>query len=685
MTIAQVGGAAMRRIVGGDPVERTAAMVSTTSVGTTFGPGLLPRGGTDQAIATGLVSAIQYGMVVTSQSMFAGIAKAIVGDDGSARKQVQRHLVQAGVTGVVAAAGFAVERLLPVRRGEPLRRAVVRTTGRRMARVGAAGVVIAAVTAADEATGQGRPGLRALTFGGSVAAGAALAGWQIHTYRSEGLDELPPAVDPLALQTEPEPETIPERAPMPPLARSLAVGVAVSAGLHILAVAESAVAGVIGSGVLKVAPGSRHLARAGGHAVALGALGAGCVAGIEYINRKAELGGAAIDAAYTTPPSSRTVSGGPASVVQWSTLSREGVRLVNMALTPKEISDVTGTPLDTVASPVRAFAGLASGPTIDARVDLVMDELERLGAFERSVICVASPTGSGYVNYVAIETMEYLTRGDCATVALQYSLRPSFLSLDRVAMGRDQNRALFHALSGRLRGIPQEQRPRLVGFGESLGAHTMQDAFLYEGASGFHRAGIDRALFLGTPAGSKWATQWRLAPERTDPDSEVVEVPSYQAWLALDQKDRDRHRFVLLSHPEDPIPKFAPELLVQEPEWLGPQDTRPAGVPPHAHWYPITTFFLTLVDTKNAMTVVPGTFVARGHDYRADLARMVSVAYDLPVSDEELGSIERALRERERVWAERRLVAEQVEQAKEAVRRQMSSWGLTPSEAVPAV
>ena len=138
---------------------------------------------------------------------------------------------------------------------------------------------------------------------------------------------------------------------------------------------------------------------------------------------------------------------------------------------------------------MRAFAGLASAPTEDARVDLVMEDLERLGAFERSVLCVASPTGSGYVNYVAVETLEYLTRGDCATVALQYSLRPSFLSLDRVAMGREQNRALFHALSWRLRAMPEDRRPRLVGFGESLGAHTIQDAFLYEGVAGLHRVG----------------------------------------------------------------------------------------------------------------------------------------------------------------------------------------------------
>ena len=66
-------------------------------------------------------------------------------------------------------------------------------------------------------------------------------------------------------------------------------------------------------------------------------------------------------------------------------------------------------------------------------------------------------------------------------------------------MGREQNRAMLHALTWRIRAIPENRRPKLLVFGESLGAHTMQDAFLHEGTRGFDRAGVDRALFIGTP------------------------------------------------------------------------------------------------------------------------------------------------------------------------------------------
>jgi uncharacterized membrane protein len=181
---------------------------------------------------------------------------------------------------------------------------------------------------------------------------------------------------------------------------------------------------------------------------------------------------------------------------------------------------------------------------------------------------------------------------------------------------------------------------------------------------------MDRALFLGTPAGSKWAKQWRLDPKRADPDGEVAEVASYAEWLALPDEDRARCRYVLLSHHEDPITRFEPALIVQRPGWLGPAASRPPGISPLASWYPLTTFVLTLVDVKNAMDVTPGRFAARGHDYRADVARMVSEAYGLPAADAELLAVETALRRREAIWAQRRLVAEQLRRAKEAVQRQ---------------
>jgi len=677
-------------LAGGDIAERAAVLASTAMAGTSFGPGLLPRRGMDQALATGIVAAANHGLVMTSQSACAALARRFVRDDGTPSGSARAYAAQAAVSAGIAVAGAGAKRVLAPRPGEPVRRAALRTASRRGFRVGLTGAALAAVAAVDAAVGGRRPGLRVLAAGGGLLVGTALAGWQIYRFHAAAETDparLGPPVDPLADEPA-DGDTKTEQVPLPPVPKSLLLGAAVNAGLHGMAVAESVFSRGMAAGMRRVVPGAAPVAGMVGHAAALGVTVGGLGAAVGYLNRRAESGGSAIDAAYTTPPDTGTVSGGPASAVAWPSLSREGVRFVNLALTPQEIAAVTGVPVAQVKAPVRAFAGLASAPTVDVRVDLVMEDLARLGAFDRSVLCVASPTGSGYVNYVAIETLEYLTRGDCATVALQYSLRPSFLSLDRVAMGREQNRALLHALEWRLQGLPEGRRPRLVGFGESLGAHTMQDAFLHEGASGLHRVGMDRALFLGTPAESKWAKQWRLDPKKADPNSEVAEVASYAEWLALPADERARRRYVLLSHHEDPITRFEPALIVQEPGWLGLVSGRPPGISHLACWYPLTTFVLTLVDLKNAMSVTPGRFAARGHDYRADLARMVSEAYQLPVTDDELLAIEHALRRREAQWAQRRLLAEQLRRAQEAVQRQTKAWGLagdvTAASAPPA-
>ncbi|HVB42850.1 MAG TPA: alpha/beta-hydrolase family protein [Streptosporangiaceae bacterium] len=660
-------------LAGSDTTQQTAVLASMATVGLSFEPGLLPRSGMDQALATGIVAAVQHGLVMTSQSAYAALARKLAADDGTQPGRVRNRAVRAAVGIGVASAGAVVQRLLAERPGEPLRRAALRTLGHRTVRIGLAGAAVSAVSAADAAVGSNRPGLRVLAASGGVLAGSAFAAVQIRRYHvgeKTAAAGLRPVADPLTGEVPGAPAPAAPQPGIPPVTRSLLLGAAISASLHVLALGERMFSRRLSAAISRAAPDAGPLADLVGHATALGVTVAGLAAAVEYVNRRAETGGSAIDAAYTSPPAGSTVSGGPASAVAWPSLSREGVRFVNMALTRQEIAEVTGTPVEAVRAPVRAFAGLASAEIVDVRVDLVMADLARLGAFERSVLCVASPTGTGYVNYVAIETLEYLTKGDCATVALQYSLRPSFLSLDRVAMGREQNRALLHALEWRLRSLPEGRRPRLVGFGESLGAHTMQDAFLHEGVSGPHRVGMDRALFLGTPAQSKWAKQWRLDPKHADPDGEVAEVASYSEWLALPPPERAQCRYVLLSHHEDPITRFEPALAIQRPGWLGPAERRPAGISHLARWYPFTTFVLTLVDVKNALDVTPGIFVARGHDYRADLARMVSEAYELPAGESELLAVERALRRREAAWAQRRLVAEQLRRAGEAISRQ---------------
>jgi uncharacterized membrane protein len=119
------------------------------------------------------------------------------------------------------------------------------------------------------------------------------------------------------------------------------------------------------------------------------------------------------------------------------------------------------------------------------------------------------------------------------------------------------------------------------------------------------------------------------------------------------------------------------DLLIQQPSWLGDPETRPRGVPKAQKWVTFTTFVQTLFDMNNAMNVVPGEFVARGHDYRADLARFVREAYGLTATEDQLDRIEATLRRNE---TERAL---RIESAKVAPDAATSSGGELGAAAQP--
>jgi uncharacterized membrane protein len=279
--------------------------------------------------------------------------------------------------------------------------------------------------------------------------------------------------------------------------------------------------------------------------------------------------------------------------------------------------------------------------------------MDRTGAWNRSLLVLVCPTGSGYVNYCATAAVQYLTRGDVATVTLQYSKRPSPLSLGKIGDAREQSRLLWSRIAERLRDVPRERRPRVVLFGESLGAHVSQDVFLHWGTLGLGALGIDRALWVGTPYSSGWMQQvTRGDRPDTDPDYVAV-VNDYGQIEAMPPERRARMRYVLLSHDNDGVTKFGSDLLLRAPRWLrertaGVQEVppySPRGIPTGMRWRPVATFFQVLVDMKNAQ--VPGAYLASRHDYRPELARFVNEVYGLGAGEDLLRRVEAALEQRE--------------------------------------
>ena len=80
------------------------------------------------------------------------------------------------------------------------------------------------------------------------------------------------------------------------------------------------------------------------------------------------------------------------------------------------------------------------------------------------------------------------------------------------------------------------------------------------------------------------------------------------------------------------------------------------------------------------MNVVPGTFVANGHDYRASLPRMVSVAYDLPADDATIATMEQVLAARELRWAEERVIEQAYADARSDVAERLAKWGVVADQ-----
>jgi len=618
--------------------------VAAASVPRSLQRTLMKRSTSDQAVITGAAMAINYGLAVLVHDFIEGLTQWRAGDELEDRGWRGRT---AAADAAAMVAGFALQTAFQQQPGEQLSRGAVRTTGYLLSVAGFAGTATAAIQEGmqvlDERTDD-RWKFRSLPLTILTGAGFSLV-QQRGLLRRYGKDD----------------RALFEEQGKVSSAQAIVTGAMVSAGLALISAAERKVATTTSEGLARLFPGKERGWRTPGHLLSLGLMGAGLSAGLHHVYRRVESVASKAEPGLEKQPTSEYVSGGIGSHVPYDALSRQGQRHVNTFIRPEWIEQTMGEPAK--AHPIRIFVGLDSAPSEEDRVALALKELDRTNAFDREVLLVVSPTGTGYVNYQAVESLEYLTRGDCATVTLQYSKRPSPLSLERVEVGRKQNEMLFQSLWERFEKMEPSERPRLVVFGESLGAHTSQDAFVHRGTRGLQDRGIDSALWIGTPFASEWKSEVLGRPRH---DTDTALIGQFNAISDIEQLDDDRAgrlRYVMLTHNNDAVAYFGPDLFLACPPWLGPPETRPEGVPKSARYGPVITFLQTLVDMKNSMSVVPGVFEAKGHDYRADLARFVRAVYRLDATEEQMERIDEALRN----FETRR--AEWIEQHKKAAHK----------------
>ena len=582
----------------------TGAAVGAVATPYTFQRTFMTRSDLDQAIVTGLGFTLTHALASTIQeTLQSGVAlasRSVSGDTSPAAWS--RSTIAADL--VAAAGGMLVQRIFRQRENERLSRAAIRTAGHAIAVTGATG---AAVGGIQESTDHPNGWRAAATVAGATGLVAAQREWDRR--RREAL------LDDQGL----EPSTISP-------ARSLAMGAGVSLAATLVAAAEGAIATRTARLASRLLPGDQLVWRPIGHAVSLAVLSSLVQAGGRRVFRQIERQQFAVEPAMDVPPPYPEVSGSPESEVDFGSLAKMGRRFVWTVRTPEIIEEVTGAPA--TAMPIRVFVGLKSAETEEARVAKAMAELRRTGAFDRRWLMITTPTGTGYGNYAAAGALEFLSRGDCANVVHQYGARPSPISLDRVAEGRLQVRLLVDAIAAELADRPADRRPTVVMFGESLGAWSSQDAFIGRGTKGLDDAGIDRAIWIGTPTKSQWKDEV-TGPDRPDVDRSLVGIfNDIGEWEALDDEARARIRYVMITHHNDGVSQLGPRLAIQAPEWLRPGRDRPARV-----------------------------FEADGHDYRGDIVPFLSAVLGFDASDAEQAAIVDGLETEERRrtrWIEER-------------------------------
>lgn len=312
-------------------------------------------------------------------------------------------------------------------------------------------------------------------------------------------------------------------------------------------------------------------------------------------------------------------SGSPSSFAPWDTLGFQGRNFTGTGPSAEELTTLSNRP---AKEPIRIYVGLQSAGTIEERVAVLLSELQRTRAYERSLLVMIPTTGTGWVDPVAARSIESMYNGDTVLVAMQYSYLPSWISF----LADQQNsiqaaRAMVDAVHRRWLHWPPAQHPVLALYGESLGSLAGQGAF--EFLPDIAEKNVTSVLWVGPPNASGL---WKALTVRRDPGTPEVQ-PRYdngrtvrfaqasgpEEIAAVAGPAWDRPRVLFMQHASDPVVWWSTDLLFRRPDWL----SEPPGVDrsPSMRWYPIITFWQVSADMAGNITNSTGTPTGHGHNY----------------------------------------------------------------------
>ena len=312
-------------------------------------------------------------------------------------------------------------------------------------------------------------------------------------------------------------------------------------------------------------------------------------------------------------------SGSPSSFAPWDTLGFQGRNFTGTGPSVEELTTLNNRP---AKEPIRIYAGLQSAGTIEERVAVLLSELQRTRAYERSLLVMIPTTGTGWVDPVAARSIESMYNGDTVLVAMQYSYLPSWISfLADQQKSIQAARAMVDAVHRRWLHWPPAQHPVLALYGESLGSLAGQGAF--EFLPDIAEKNVTSVLWVGPPNASGL---WKALTVRRDPGTPEVQ-PRYdngrtvrfaqasgpEEIAAVAVSAWDRPRVLFMQHASDPVVWWSTDLLFRRPDWL----SEPPGFDRSAsmRWYPIVTFWQVSADMAGNITNSTTTPTGHGHNY----------------------------------------------------------------------
>ena len=303
-------------------------------------------------------------------------------------------------------------------------------------------------------------------------------------------------------------------------------------------------------------------------------------------------------------------SGSPGSLVPWDTLGYQGRNFVSGGLTAAELTEANGAPAKT---PIRLYVGLESAADPDDRMQLLLAELDRTGAWDRKALIIVPTTGTGWVNPTAVRAVETMFDGDTAIVATQYSYLPSWISFlsDRATAEQSGDRlsipsATACSCSRRIadrscismgsRLAPRRARAHSPTCPKSASRSTACCGWARRTRTGF--GAITSCVAIPVPPRCSRPTRagcWSGSRCRRRTSTARADLGCIHGCSTCSTRR--------------PVVWWSPRLLFQRPDWL--QERPGFDRLPAMSWFPIVTFWQVTADLGNAAGVPDG----HGHNY----------------------------------------------------------------------